>query len=100
MAEIYKGREHESPALRSRIIPQGHELTYWNAFATLHAFRSHLEGHPRPFTLSDIKAYCDLAGIHDPALRLTMARVMHAMDAEWFALRKGEEPKPEAVNGR
>jgi hypothetical protein len=90
LLEAYEGREHKSAALRDRIVPDLHEIEFWDAFRFLSKFRRYDDGNPLPFSLSDLSSYCDLAGIDDAARRLEMTEMILALDFEWFDIKRDE----------
>ena len=101
LLEIYKGREHKSPALRNRMVPEADEVIYWEAFAFLSTYRRYKTGpegesRPLPFTLDDVKTYCEFVEITDVSMKLEFAEMIMALDLEWFALQR---EKSKTTNG-
>lgn len=97
--EAYEGREHKSAALRNRVVPELHEMEFWDAFGFLSKFRKYRDNNPLPFSLGDLNAYCDLAGIDDAAKRLEIVEMIFALDSEWFEIKR-DEAKLEADKER
>ncbi len=58
------------------------EAPFWDGFAALRAART--QSDPSPVALPDILAWCDLAGIADPASRLEFHDVVRALDQAWL----------------
>jgi hypothetical protein len=48
--------------------------------------RQQSDGFPQAITLSDIMAYCAIAGISDPIDRMTLTRCIQAMDRAYIAV--------------
>jgi len=78
-------------------VPEADEIIYWEAFSFLSMYRRYKEGPegqslPLPFTLDDVKTYCEFVEITDVSMKLDFAEMIMALDMEWFALRR-ERPK-------
>lgn len=74
------------------------EAPFWDAFAALCAARP--RDAPSPLTLSEILAWCDLAGIKDPVSRRELHDVTRALDQAWLALSRTEPPLTKPLLGR
>lgn len=46
---------------------------------------------PMPITLSEMSAYCHLAGIVSPQARMDFCHFMQAMDAEWLDFQESKK---------
>ena len=51
-------------------------------------------GGPQPITITEIMAYCAMAGISDPTERMTILRLVQAMDGafmRWAVAKQKQE---------
>lgn len=68
-------------------------LFYWRAFWALSSSRLAGMDGPLPITLSEMSAYCHLAGIVSPQARMDFCHFMQAMDAEWLDFQESKKPR-------
>ena len=90
----YEITGRKPPALQRRIGLKQHEVYPWRAFQVLSAGRPSGLNGVSAITISEIAAYCDLAGIHDPDRRLYLCRLIQKMDEAYrSAIRERDPPR-------
>jgi hypothetical protein len=67
---------------RPKLQPQ--DMRYLRAYQTIEDGRTGGVGGPNPIPLSDISAYCDLAGIDKASERLKYLRLVRRLDRAYL----------------
>lgn len=57
---------------------------YWNSFRALSAARQSGMDGPQAISISEISAYCDLAGLQNQNCKFEMLEIIQAMDSVYL----------------
>lgn len=82
------------PALANRVNPDPRFRMFWSAFWSLSGSRGASMGGAMPIPVSEVLAYCNLICLRDVGLRMSVLRIVQALDAVYLDhFRKGDDGK-------